>query len=117
MQNPRLFFRVDGKVPDGHSLLGYRVPFKFEYINKLIELFTKDVEFETVQIKVIPSMIKDQTKLLIISTVLKHLQAKPEHSVMLIDDKTRQLVKSTETLEQMFLCLEEEPDLIYKSYE
>ena len=107
MKNPRFFFRVNGRVPDGHLMLGYHIPFRFDKISELINQFTKDIEWDTVQIKIMPSLIADKTRLLIISTEIKHFEAPHDHLVMLLDDKSHALIASSDTLESLFEVVDE----------
>lgn len=106
MKNPRLFFRVDGEVPkEQHDLLGYRVPLNNGEVSRLITKLVQGKEWHTIQIKIVPSLVVDQNKVIIISSQFKHLEADLEHSVFFIEEKTHRLIHSASTLEELFLII------------
>jgi len=107
MKNPRIYIRVDGRVPVNHPLRGYEIPFKFESIFGLIQRFTKDIEWTTIQIKITPSLLTNKVKILMISTEYKHINVPIDHMIMMFEDKTRELIASTDTLEDIFPLFDE----------
>ena|SRR5215217_8809955 len=110
MTNPRLFFRIDGKTPTDHAMLGYPMPLEYEGVNKLLTHFTEGLVWDTIQIKIQPSLIADQTRLILISNSFKHLDAPIEHRVFMIKgSKNKELIKSAETLEELFRDPESNP--------
>jgi len=103
MQNPKVYMRVNGKYPSDFPTLGYRLPFEYAAISDLINRYTADVgEVKTIQIQVVPSLDANKTKVLLISSEIRHPDADISHSVMLISDKTRKLISSSVTLEGLF---------------